>query len=462
MIIAKSLVKYGSNFNKKYLKNFNKLSSFSTLNSTSVSAARVGIVAEISDKPGSLSDVLKCFSKYEINLTHIESRPVPKDSEKFLFYIDFQGSIGESNTDLLMKDLKTQCSNMFILDDKKVPWFPRSAADLDFIANRILDAGTDLDSDHPGFNDPVYRARRKELASIALNYRYGDVIPKVNYTMEEIETWGIVMARLEKYHEKYACSTFKEIWPLLKEKVGYRYDNIPQAEDISKFLNERTGFTLRPCAGLLSSRDFLNGLAFRVFFSTQYLRHSSVPLYTPEPDLVHEFIGHVPMYADPDFADLSQEVGLASLGASDEEIEKLARCYWHSIEFGCTREGGNGRKGELKAYGAGLLSSYGEMEYACAPADAILEADNSTHRKRPDYLPWQPNVASVTEFPITDYQPVYFVSESLIDAKNRMRRFCEEDMKKPFYSRYNPNTKQIWIDRAVTQMEAPVIETGYA
>merc|ERR1712196_616065 len=129
------------------------------------------------------------------------------------------------------------------------------------------------------------------------------------------------------------------------------------------------------------------------------------------------------MYADPDFADLSQEVGLASLGASDEEIEKLARCYWHSIEFGATREAGKGKEGELKAYGAGLLSSYGEMEYACAPADAVLEADNGAQRTRPGYLPWEPKVASVTEFPITDYQPVYFVSESLIDAKNRMRRF---------------------------------------
>ena len=184
-----------------------------------------------------------------------------------------------------------------------------------------------------------------------------------------------------------------------------------------------------------------------------------MPLYTPEPDLVHEFIGHVPMYADPDFADLSQEVGLASLGASDEEIEKLARCYWHSIEFGCTREG----NGELKAYGAGLLSSYGELEYACAAPDAQLETDEGGSRKRPDYLPWDPSVASVTNFPITDYQPIYFVSESLIDAKNRMRKFCEEDMKKPFHSRYNPNTKQIWIDRAVVEMEAPAVQdTSYA
>jgi phenylalanine-4-hydroxylase len=145
--------------------------------------------------------------------------------------------------------------------------------------------------------DKVYRTRRNTFAEMAQTYRQGEPLPRIEYTKEEIETWGVVYKRMQDLWKRYACDEFNYILPLLESNCGYAVDNIPQQQDISNFLKECTGFTLRPVGGLLSSRDFLNGLAFRVFFSTQYIRHHSKPLYTPEPDICHELMGHAPMFA---------------------------------------------------------------------------------------------------------------------------------------------------------------------
>jgi len=301
------------------------------------------------------------------------------------------------------------------------------------VANRTLDAGTHLESDHPGFHDLVYRQRRAFLTKSAKNHRWDKPIKTVTYTATEIETWGVVWDRMEELWDQYACREYLHSLRLMMEHCGYSRDNIPQQQDISEFLQSRTNFRMRPVAGLLSSRDFLNGLAFRVFFSTQYIRHHSRPLYTPEPDICHELLGHAPMFADRDFADFSQEIGLASLGASDEDVVKLARCYWYSVEFGLCKE-----DGDTKAYGAGLLSSYGEIEHACRPS-----GDSA-----PEIKPWDPAVAACQEFPITTYQPVYFEAESLQDAKQRMREFCE-DLPRPFFALHSPQTNSVYIDRPV-------------
>jgi len=78
----------------------------------------------------------------------------------------------------------------------------------------------------------------------------------------------------------------------------------------------------------------------------------------------------------------------------------------------------------------------------------------------PEYKPWEPAVAAKQEFPITTYQPVYFVAESLNDMKDKMKRFCEQGLTRKFHAKYNPNTATVWVDRAVTRLEAAPVEAN--
>ena len=93
-------------------------------------------------------------------------------------------------------------------------------------------------------------------------------------------------------------------------------------------MQSETGFRIKPVHGILSQREFLNAFAHKVFCCTQYIRHHDTPEYTPEPDIVHEIIGHIPMFIDNNYANLSQEIGLFSLGATDEQISLLGALYW--------------------------------------------------------------------------------------------------------------------------------------
>ncbi|RHY22758.1 hypothetical protein DYB32_009399 [Aphanomyces invadans] len=186
--------------------------------------------------------------------------------------------------------------------------------------------------------DPAYVARRAILRTNVLNYRQGMPLPYVEYNELETQTWGTIYRTIRPKWLQYACEEYHAVLKLLEREIGYSDAAIPQFRDISAFLEATTGFSLHPVTGYLSPRDFLNGLAFRVFFCTQYIRHHSVPFYTQEPDICHEIMGH-----DADFADFSHEIGLASLGATDDEIVRLAAVYFISVEFGMYR-----RNGELK------------------------------------------------------------------------------------------------------------------
>ncbi|CAJ0568693.1 unnamed protein product, partial [Mesorhabditis spiculigera] len=398
----------------------------------STTAGHTSIMFTLKEEPGALAETLKIFQDRKVNLTHIESRPSKTHKGSYDILVECAPEADQKAVEGIIQMFKKKAETMFVQDYntnskqnmESVPWYPKKINDLDQFANRILSYGAELDSDHPGFRDEVYRKRRKEFADIAFNYKHGEKIPKVVYTDEEVATWRTVYNELVSLYLKYACAEFNYVFPLLEQNCGYSPDTIPQLQDISEFLKTCTGFCLRPVAGLLSSRDFLAGLAFRVFHSTQYIRHHSCPNYTPEPDICHELLGHVPLFADMEFAQFSQEIGLASLGASDEAIEKLATLYWFTVEFGLCLQ-----NGEKKAFGAGLLSSFGELQYSVSD--------------KPEVLPFEPSVTSVTKYPITEYQPRYFLADSFTSAKNKLKAWASANIDRPFQVRYNAYTMTI-------------------
>lgn len=255
-----------------------------------------------------------------------------------------------------------------------------------------------LDPDHPGFRDPVYRARRNQIARLAHDYRTGDPAPTVEYTNDEHAVWRTVYERLDPRHRSGACREYRDCVDL----VGLPRDRIPQLEEVNERIRPVTGFRMLPVAGLVTARAFLEFLGDRIFLATQYIRHASRPHYTPEPDVIHELVGHAASFAHPDFSDLSAHFGRATRSASDETVERLARLYWFTLEFGAALE-----SGAPKAYGAGLLSSVGEMDRL--PEAELRRFDCETMASTP--------------FDPTDFQPFYFVAPSFGTMVREVRAF---------------------------------------
>ncbi|MFI5535478.1 phenylalanine 4-monooxygenase [Nocardia sp. NPDC051900] len=256
------------------------------------------------------------------------------------------------------------------------------------------DVTVHLSDEHPGVHDPEYRARRNAIAALALDHAPGKPTPHIAYTDEEQQVWRIVSAELARKHRTYASAEVLTA----AEALSLPTDHIPQLDEVSAALAPLTGFRYAPAAGLVPLRQFFGSFADRIFHSTQYIRHHSAPLYTPEPDAVHEIIGHATQIASPRFAAIYATVGAAVARLStDRALKFLADVFWFSMEFGVVRE-----RGEIRCYGAGLLSSYGEIE----------------EFRHAELRPLDVARMGTATYDITHYQPTLYCADSIAEIED--------------------------------------------
>ena len=180
--------------------------------------------------------------------------------------------------------------------------------------------------------------------------------------------------------------------------------SVPQLVDIDEKLESKTGFRVVPAEGLLAGNSYFQHWSHGEMPCTQFLRHSSNPAYTPEPDIVHDVLGHVPPLMNHQFCEVIRAFGRLSTECSHEEMVALIRFYWFTVEFGLIHE-----QGELKVLGAGLLSSIEELPRALG---------GSVSRQ-----PFSLARVIDTDFNPNDLQQQYFVLESLDQLQEAVELF---------------------------------------
>jgi phenylalanine-4-hydroxylase len=238
-----------------------------------------------------------------------------------------------------------------------------------------------LDQNHPGFRDPEYRARRNHIAQQALRWHPGDPVPDVQYTDTEQGVWRTVWEHLAPLHHKHASAEYKALLAA-GQLLAPAHPPAPRGEPEARREPDRLPDGAGGRAGHL--RAFLGNLRFDQFLSTQYIRHHTGAALHAGAGHRARAGGHAATLADPGFAELNRAFGHAAERVSEDVLKQIERVYWYTLEFGVAKEGE-----QLKAYGAGLLSSFGELERFQSPRAARAARDRGDDRPplRPDGLP---------------------------------------------------------------------------
>lgn len=211
-----------------------------------------------------------------------------------------------------------------------------------------------------------------------------------SYTAADHDTYRRLYERQAALLPGLACDEFIAALPSLGVK-----DRIPRFEEINERLQKATGWEIVGVPGLIPEVPFFTLLANRKFPVTDWIRTPEEFDYIVEPDIFHDLFGHVPLLFNPVFADYVQRYGQGGLKANDlGACELLSRLYWYTIEFGLIRQSDG-----LRAYGAGILSSSGELRHAVTSPE-------------PQRVPLALERTMRTRYKIDSFQQTYFVIDS--------------------------------------------------
>ncbi len=263
----------------------------------------------------------------------------------------------------------------------------------------------ELEPGHPGLGDEGYVQRRRGLFEVCRAARLkGEPPPLIDYTDEEQRIWGEVTPKLDELHVRHASQVYLQA----KRELGISENRIPQLRHLSEHLEKVTGMHLVPAEGPIPYRTFYSYIAERGFPCTQFIRHGSKPEFTPEPDMIHDCLGHVPPQLNRDYAELLTLIGRAVVTVdSGDKVLALKRLSWFSVEFGLITE-----EGQTKVFGAGILSSIGEIP-------------NSLFSPDVERRPFVTNEVIDTDYDSSRMQDLLFVLPSLPFLRHEVERLVQ-------------------------------------
>jgi phenylalanine-4-hydroxylase len=232
------------------------------------------------------------------------------------------------------------------------------------------------------------------------------------YTPQDHRTWGTLFNRQLATLNGKVCQEYLDGLKTLHLTA----DEVPNYDKMNRYLKAATGWEVLPVPGLIASRPFFSMLANKQFPAGTFIRTPEQLDYLEEPDIFHDVFGHVPLLSNPAYADYMQAYGKGGLLAMDHKgVKYLARLNWYTIEFGLIVSGG-----DFKAYGAGIMSSFGEAKYVMSDPSPNIVKFNLERVLRTGYY-------------IDDLQATYFA----INSFESLFRECVERPFVPLYDEYN-------------------------